>query len=145
MVYLPKKEGGLVNMTTHNDAMLLKFLHKFFNRSDIPWVNLVWENYYSNGLLPGHNKGDLFGGKILSNYYLNTKAWPKYQSRMELLCFSGMIFGMAKSQLKHILNCSPFHGFRGVCKRHGSTQPYKSALSPAPFNTSSSTDSIKVS
>lgn len=32
--------------------MLMKFLHKFFSRADIPWVNLVWENYYSNGQLP---------------------------------------------------------------------------------------------
>ena len=23
-------------------------LHKFFNHHDIPWVNLVWEAYYSN-------------------------------------------------------------------------------------------------
>lgn len=55
MVCLPKKQGGLgvVNINAHNEALLLKFLHKFFAKSDIPWVKLVWENYYSNGRLPG--------------------------------------------------------------------------------------------
>jgi hypothetical protein len=60
MVYVPKKQGGLgviiINLSTHNDAMLLKFLHKFFSRQDIPWVNLVWENYYNS-------KRDPFGGE----------------------------------------------------------------------------------
>lgn len=58
MVCLPKREGGLgvINLSTHNDALRLKFLHKFFNRADIPWVHLVWENYYSNGSLPGQQK-----------------------------------------------------------------------------------------
>ena len=33
------------------DALLLKNLHKFFNKHDIPWVNLIWERHYSNGTL----------------------------------------------------------------------------------------------
>jgi hypothetical protein len=55
MVCIPKKQGGLVvlDLTIHNEVMLLKFLHKFFSRADIPWVNLVWDNYYHNGRLPG--------------------------------------------------------------------------------------------
>jgi hypothetical protein len=36
-----------------NKALLLKNLHKFYNKHDIPWVNLVWNSYYSNGNLPG--------------------------------------------------------------------------------------------
>jgi hypothetical protein len=46
MLCLPKKQGGLrvVNLNTHNKAMLLKFLHKFFAKADTPWVNLVWDN-----------------------------------------------------------------------------------------------------
>jgi hypothetical protein len=32
--------------------LLLKFLDKFFNRHNIPWVNLIWNTYYSNGELP---------------------------------------------------------------------------------------------
>jgi hypothetical protein len=32
--------------------LLLKFLDKFFNRHNIPWVNLIWNTHYSNGELP---------------------------------------------------------------------------------------------
>jgi hypothetical protein len=52
----PKKEGGLgiVNLHTQNDALLLKSIHKFFNRQDYPWVHLIWNNYYIEGKLPDH-------------------------------------------------------------------------------------------
>ena len=33
--------------------MLLKFLYKFFNRMDISWVHLIWDNHYQNDKLPG--------------------------------------------------------------------------------------------
>ena len=68
MVCLAKKEGGLgvLNLRTQNDALLLKHLHKFFNRCDIPWVNLVWELYYSNGSLPStRKKGSFWWSDIL--------------------------------------------------------------------------------
>ena len=44
----PKKDGRLVvlNLKTHNEAMLLKFLHKFYNKEVIPWVSLIWECHY---------------------------------------------------------------------------------------------------
>ena len=38
---------------THNRTLLMKNLHKFFNRHDVPWVKLIWETYYSDGKLPG--------------------------------------------------------------------------------------------
>jgi hypothetical protein len=61
-VCLPKAEGGLgvINISVHNDALLLKFLSKFYNKADIPWVNLVWNNYYQNGKLPGQQKKGSF-------------------------------------------------------------------------------------
>jgi hypothetical protein len=34
---------------TQNDVLLMKNLHKFFNKQDYPWVNLIWENYYRDG------------------------------------------------------------------------------------------------
>jgi hypothetical protein len=50
----PKRKGGLgiINLRSQNTAMLLKFLDKFFNRHNIPWVSLIWNTYYSNGELP---------------------------------------------------------------------------------------------
>jgi len=58
MVCKDKKEGGLgvINITTQNEALLIKHLHKFFNRENIPWVSLIWEKHYSNGKLPGTGK-----------------------------------------------------------------------------------------
>jgi hypothetical protein len=54
----PKSKGGLgiTKLRTHNDALLMKALHKFFNRLNIPWVKLLWEFYYGNGKLPGSRK-----------------------------------------------------------------------------------------
>jgi len=62
LVCLPKKEGGLrvLNLQTQNDALLLKKLHKFFNRMDIPWVHLVWESYYSDESLPSNQRKGSF-------------------------------------------------------------------------------------
>lgn len=56
MVCLPKSEGGLgvLNLETQNMALLLKYLDKFFNKADIPWVHMIWEKYYKNGKLPNH-------------------------------------------------------------------------------------------
>lgn len=51
----PKREGGLgvINLRAHNEALLLKNLHKVYNRMDLPWVQLLWNQYYNNGQLPG--------------------------------------------------------------------------------------------
>jgi len=50
----PKIKGGLgvLNLRLQNDALLLKQLHKFYNKKDIPWVQLVWFRYYRNGKVP---------------------------------------------------------------------------------------------
>ena len=29
---------------------MLKFLDKFFNRDDLPWVRLIWDSYYPNSV-----------------------------------------------------------------------------------------------
>ena len=44
----PKSKGGLgvINIKIHNDALLLKFLHKFYNKLDVPWVTMLWDNQY---------------------------------------------------------------------------------------------------
>jgi hypothetical protein len=48
----PKKQGGLgvLNLRIQNQALLN--LYKFYNHMDIPWVNLIWRAYYSNGEAP---------------------------------------------------------------------------------------------
>jgi hypothetical protein len=51
----PKNQGGLgvLDISVQNNALLIKNLHKFYNRMDIPWVNLIWDSNYSNNSLPG--------------------------------------------------------------------------------------------
>jgi hypothetical protein len=95
-VCLPKSEGGLgvINLEIHNSSLLLKFLNKFYTKADIPWVHLVWNNYYTNGRLPGQQKKAPFGGEILSNSSHTSKVWLQQQFMMDLRFFSGKINGM---------------------------------------------------
>jgi hypothetical protein len=62
MVCRSKEHGGLgvLNIKTQNEALLLKHLHKFFNREDLTWVSLIWEQYYSSGKLPRNSKKGSF-------------------------------------------------------------------------------------
>jgi hypothetical protein len=48
MVCKPKKYGGLgiIDFQKQNVALLLKFLDKFYNNRDIPWVKLIWHASY---------------------------------------------------------------------------------------------------
>lgn len=48
LVNKPKNKGGLavLNLKLQNDVLLLKHLHKFYSKQDIPWVNLIWTTYY---------------------------------------------------------------------------------------------------
>jgi len=65
MVCTSKDNGGLgvLNLQTHNESLLLKNLHKFYNQVNIPWVHLLWACYYSNGNLPMTHvrKGSFWG------------------------------------------------------------------------------------
>jgi hypothetical protein len=48
----PKFQGGLgvINLALQNKALLMKNLHKFYNKADIPWINIIWANHYSHSL-----------------------------------------------------------------------------------------------
>ena len=56
MVCRPKKKGGLgiLNLQIQNKALLLKYLHKFIHKQDVPWVILVWNAHYDD--TPPHAK-----------------------------------------------------------------------------------------
>lgn len=43
LVIKPKDKGGLgvINLYLQNDTLLLKWLHKFYFKQNIPWVNLI--------------------------------------------------------------------------------------------------------
>lgn len=52
LVCRPKNRGGLgiMNLGIQNDALCMKHLHKFFDRLNVPWVNLIWNTYYHEGV-----------------------------------------------------------------------------------------------
>jgi hypothetical protein len=49
-----KENGGfgVLDLQTQNESLILRNLHKFFNKANIPWVHLLWSYYYSHGSLP---------------------------------------------------------------------------------------------
>jgi hypothetical protein len=56
-VCLPKKSGGLgvLNLREYNKALMIMNLYKFYNKTDIPWVDLIWKSYYQNDNQPDPN------------------------------------------------------------------------------------------
>lgn len=52
MICRPKNKGGLgiLNLVTQNTCLLMKMIYKFINHMDIPWVHLIWEVYYPQGM-----------------------------------------------------------------------------------------------
>lgn len=82
-------------------ALLIKNLHKFFNRAHIrPWVHLAGEKYYKNNKLPCHIKrGSSGDGKtILKLVGKNSKVLRVYAS-MPVTEWSFMSsFGMTASK-----------------------------------------------
>lgn len=62
MVCAAKQDGGLgvIDIRKQNEALLLKNLHKFFNKMDLPWVSLIWEKHHKHGKLPSHIKKGSF-------------------------------------------------------------------------------------
>jgi hypothetical protein len=57
MVCKPKQKGGLgiVNFQKQNAALLIKFLNKFYNHADLPWVNLIWYAHYEDKIPHAEN------------------------------------------------------------------------------------------
>lgn len=58
-----KEEGGLgiINLRTHNVALLLKYLHKFYSKADLRWVHLTWNCTNKNNSRPPHLRKNVVG------------------------------------------------------------------------------------
>jgi hypothetical protein len=55
----------VINLHLQNDALLLKELSKFYNKEDIPQVQLVWSKYYDIKVPhAAREMGSFFGGKM---------------------------------------------------------------------------------
>jgi hypothetical protein len=56
LVYRQKeRERGLrlIRLRLQNEVLLMKNLDKFFSKADLPWVKLIWSQYYTNGKISG--------------------------------------------------------------------------------------------
>lgn len=103
LVCLPKKEGGLG--VTHNDALLLKFLHKFFTKAPIPWVRLVWEKYYSSGKLPDQQRRGSFWWRGVVNLGPLYKGLASPTVLMGHRSSYGVTHGMGRRWIEGSRNC----------------------------------------
>jgi hypothetical protein len=63
-VCLPKEKGGLgvIDLNAQNKSLLMKQLHKFSNRYNVPWVQLVWDHHFTMGKLP-------FSGRVFKGSF----------------------------------------------------------------------------
>ena len=60
-----KENGGLGvhDLYIQNESLLLKHLHKFFNKCDIPWVQLMWNTHYIGDSIPINDRKGSFWWK----------------------------------------------------------------------------------
>jgi hypothetical protein len=57
LVCRPKNRGGLGVIRfrlQNNETLLMKNFNNFFSKANLPWVNLIWSQYYTNGWIPGN-------------------------------------------------------------------------------------------
>jgi hypothetical protein len=108
MVTQRKVNGGLgvLRLETQNDALLLKFFHKFFNSYDLPWeissgINIIrLEDFLViEELAPS-------GGRVCSNFFTTLRAWRTQSLAMVDQFFSGKISGIRVFQDNNIQNYS---------------------------------------
>jgi hypothetical protein len=92
----PKDQGGLgvLQLDAQNKALMLKNLHKFFNRQDIPWVNLIWNSYYQEGSLPPNQNDGSFWWKSHLKLLDTFKELADAKLEMENQPCYGLTYGM---------------------------------------------------
>lgn len=114
--------------------MLLKFLHKFFARPDTPWVNLIWENYYSEGELPGQRKRGSFWWrdvvKLLNSFKGMSKVTAKDGASVLFWydLWNGQVTSQAYPELFSFAK-DPWITFRNMTRRNPASQHFHLPLS----------------
>jgi hypothetical protein len=81
MICKPKLKGGLgiVDFQKQNAALLIKFLDKFYNKQDLPSVNLVWDAYYQEKVPHAENICGSFWWKDVIKQVDNFRGVAKVQ------------------------------------------------------------------
>ena len=84
----------MLDMFVRNKALLMKNLHKFYNRANIPWVYLIWESYtVMEGSLELMWK-DLFGGRKIWAWLITLNPMSGVMWGMEGVCSFGPTLGI---------------------------------------------------
>ena len=101
IVQQPKEKGGLgvINLRLQNDALLLKHLHKFYNKVDVPWVQLVWFRYYSTKVPHAAREVGSFWWKDVLRLNTYTALQLDAQQGMAPRFFSGTRFLKGESRI----------------------------------------------
>ena len=91
-----KQQGGLgiLDICEHNKTLLLKNVHKFYNKEDLPWVILIWEVCYSSSQHPDKKEG-LFWWKILLSLI------PTYKQATPFMVRSGTTIQLWEDNWNH--------------------------------------------
>jgi hypothetical protein len=81
LVCRPKNRGGMgiINLELQNEDLLLKQLHKFYSRADVPWVHLVWSYYDGEAPHASRIQGSFWWRDVMSSvssYRSITKGIP---------------------------------------------------------------------
>ncbi|XP_073360031.1 uncharacterized protein [Aegilops tauschii subsp. strangulata] len=130
MVCKPKKHGGLgvINIQLQNDALLMKFLHTFHNKLDVPWVHLIWDTYYADKVPHATNHvGSFWWRDIL-------KLTPVFRGITQVRVVSGTTALVWKDLLAgDVLASSHPHAFSFAMHEDGSVKNFleSTALSEA--------------
>ena len=103
----PKCQAGLgvMDIFTQNKALLMKNLHKFYNRHDIPWVKLIWENYYSDAKLRGDSMIGSLWWKLNLHSLISLKQLQDIMWMMVKVHYSGMTYGIKLFSNKNSITC----------------------------------------
>jgi hypothetical protein len=77
--WLKCQEGlGIIDLAAQNKALLLKHLHKFFNKIEVPWVDLTWKAFYSVSLAPhAHSPRGSFWWRALCRLFDQYRGYAK--------------------------------------------------------------------
>jgi hypothetical protein len=105
MLCKPKSKGGvgIVNFEKHNEALLLKFLDKFYNKADIPWVKLIWRTYYQATVPQAENLCGSFWWKDVCKFL------DKYRQVATVLPGRGDTFMFLLDSWKFENSSTPLH------------------------------------
>ncbi|XP_073353741.1 uncharacterized protein [Aegilops tauschii subsp. strangulata] len=94
LVCRPRDKGGLgiINLNIQNKGMLLKHLHKFYNKVDVPWVTLIWNSYYDHGVPQATaNAGSFWWRDVLKLHEAYT-AIASSKCTMKIKVFGWLLF-----------------------------------------------------